>query len=629
MLIGTVTPKDKIARLAPHRATIAFAASVSLAAAGAVGADGTDADIANLKRHVERLASEEWQGRLTGTEGARFAADYLAQELVELGAEPLPGEDDFFLDFDFTAGTKDSGSSLTLGPEDGPEETKVRFTGAETVQALSFSESGSVTAPAVFAGYGMVVPEADGFSYDAFAGLDVDGKIVVLFRYFPEDAEGDMRGRLARFSGLRYKALQARERGAKAIIVITGPRSPNKGEVVPMTFDAAIAGSALVAVSASGDVAAQLLSHGSDKTVEEIQQSFDDANPHSVGFDLNGLELTVEAKVEREQRVGRNVVGVLSRKAAGFAEPLDEPYVLLGAHFDHLGRGRSAGSLADKDEADAVHYGADDNASGVAALLATARRLAESEGRRVVLGFWSGEELGILGSAAFVKEGILDSDEISAYINFDMVGRVRDNKLSLQAVGSSPGWTQVIEQSNVPVGFDLELQEDPYLPTDSSSFNQASVPTLNFFSGSHSDYHRPSDTADKINYEDLDRVSQLGALIARRVGRRAEPLEFALVERKVEEGGGRDGLRAFTGTIPDYGTEVDGLLLSGVIEGGPAEEAGIQGGDIIIEFAGQAIANVYDYTYALDAVKVDEPVTVVFTRDGEEHRVTMTPRARK
>lgn len=582
-----------------------------------------------MVQHVETLASPEWQGRLTGTDGARSAADYLAGALADLGAEPLAGEDDFFLDFDFTAGTNDDGSSLTLMTtgEDGSKSRS--FSGADTVQALSFSENGTVTAPVVFAGYGMTVPEADGFGYDSFASIDVEGKVVVLFRYFPEDAEGPARGRLARFSGLRYKALQAREHGAKAMVVVTGPRSPNAGEVVPMAFDAAIADSGLLAVSASAEVAAALLSHGSDKTLEEIQASFDDANPHAVGFPLDGLEVTIEARVERERKVGRNVVGVLGRDAVASGEQLPEPYVLLGAHYDHLGQGRAAGSLADKEDADGIHHGADDNASGVAAVLAAGERLRGVQGRKVILGFWAGEELGLLGSSAFVDHGPIDPGELSAYLNFDMVGRVRDNRLSVQAVGTSAAWPKLIEQSNVPIGFAIELQQDPYLPTDSSSFNQAKVPTLNFFSGSHSDYHRPSDTAEKINYEDLGRVAQLGASIASRVAESPEPLDFVLVERQVEAGGGRDGLRAFTGTIPDYATEVDGLLLSGVIEGGPAEEAGLAGGDVIVEFAGQKIANIYDYTYALDAVKIDVPVTVVFLRDGEKKQVTMTPRARK
>lgn len=604
-------------------------------AAGALFSTGaTLAAEAELRQHVETLASEAWQGRMTGSSGAAAAAEYLAGELSELGATPLPGQEDFLLEFEFTAGTNDTGSAIKINAEAAEAGSAGEsFSGTQLVQALSFSEEGEVTGPAIFAGYGMVVPDDGEFSYDSYAGIDIEGKVVVALRYFPEDAEDETRARLSRFSGLRYKAMQARERGALAMIVVTGPRSPNAGEVVPMSFDAAVADSGLLAVSAGGEVAARLLSYGSDKSVEEIQRSFDDANPHVVGFDLEGVEVTVKASIERERKTGRNVVGVLPGGAPtgsnGDGAGVDKPYVAIGAHFDHLGKGRKAGSLADKSEADAVHYGADDNASGVAAALSVASRLAGQElPRQVVVAFWSGEEIGILGSAAFAKGEELAPEQIAAYINFDMVGRSRDNKLSLQAVGSSPVWAGLIERSNVPVGFDVSIQTDPYLPTDSTSFNTVKVPTLNFFTGSHDDYHRPSDTAEKLNYEDLDRVAQLGALIAGKVSRLEEAPEFVTVERKVEEGGGRDGLRAFTGTIPDYGTEVDGLLLSGVIEGGPADEGGLKAGDVIVEFGVKKISNIYDYTYALDAVKIGEPLKVVFLRDGERMETTITPRAR-
>jgi hypothetical protein len=219
-------------------------------------------------------------------------------------------------------------------------------------------------------------------------------------------------------------------------------------------------------------------------------------------------------------------------------------------------------------------------------------------------------------------------DRIQAYLNFDMVGRMRDNKLTVQATGTSAAWPRILEQANVVAGFDLQLQEDPYQPTDVSSFSQAGVPSLNFFTGTHSDYHRPSDTADKINYEDLDRVVEFATAIARRAGDAAEPLPFTKVEPRVTPGA-RAGLRIFTGTIPDYSTDVKGLLLSGVIGGGPAEQAGLRKGDIIVEIAGQTIANIYDYTYALDVLKVGEPSKVVYLRDGQRMQTTLTPAARR
>jgi Zn-dependent M28 family amino/carboxypeptidase len=300
---------------------------------------------------------------------------------------------------------------------------------------------------------------------------------------------------------------------------------------------------------------------------------------------------------------------------------------VLGAHYDHLGLGAGGNSLATKDEAGMVHVGADDNASGAAAVLSAGSIMAgRPRTRNVVLAFWSGEELGLLGSAAFLARPPVPADQLAAYLNFDMVGRMRDNKLTIQATGTSPGWGPIIEQANVLAGFDLQLQADPYQPTDVTNFNAASVPCLALFTGVHTDYHRPSDTADKINYEDLDRVVDFAVAILSRIGSGAT-LEFAKVEQVMQQN--RAGVRVFTGTIPDYSSDAKGLLLSGVIGGGPAEQAGLQKGDVIVEIAGQTIANIYDYTYALDVLRIGVAAKVVYVRAGERRETTLTPAARK
>ena len=571
--------------------------------------------------HVETLSADALEGRLTGTTGAHEAADYIIEQLRSIGAESLPGQEDYRLPFEFTAGVSDGGSSLEI-------TNGASWQTAEAVQGLSFSDSAVVQGEVVFAGYGLVVPEAQEFSYDSYATLDVEGKIVLILRYFPEDVDQDQRGILARYSGLRYKAMAARQRGATAVVVVTGPRSPNAGQTVPMTFDTAIAGSGIVAASVNGAVADAIFEHVPNQTLDSLQADFDTGNPHIAGFAIDGLELTLDVTVTRETLTGNNVVGYLPPFSSQVALEA-KPYVMYGAHYDHLGYGMQGNSLAPQNEHGAIHNGADDNASGVAAVLAAGAWLAEQQlGRGIILAFWSGEELGLLGSSEFVKAAPLPIEQISAYLNFDMVGRARDNRLSLQAVGTSEAWRGLIEQSNVPVGFNVSLQDDPYLPTDVMSLNAASVPSLNFFTGSHEDYHRPTDDADSINYDDLDRVARLGALIGRKVALREDPLEFVQVEQVAQQGL-RASVRVFTGTIPDYTSDVEGLLLSGVIEGGPAAIAGLQEGDVIVEFAGQSITNIYDYTYALDAVKIGEALAVVFIRDGERLEVILIPTARQ
>ncbi|HVS66848.1 MAG TPA: M20/M25/M40 family metallo-hydrolase [Thermoanaerobaculia bacterium] len=575
-----------------------------------------------LLADVGWLASADLEGRLTGTTGEQLAAEYLAQSLADAGAEPLPGQEGYLMPFEFTSGTDDAGSSIrvTAGSQ------TLSWDDTADVRALSFSDNQTVRGQVVFAGYGLTVPDSQDFGYDSYATLDVTDKVVVVLRYFPEDVDGEARTTLARYSGLRYKARTARENGAKALLVVTGPRSPNAGETIPMTFDTAIAGSGIAAASISAEVAAALLSGRPDLDLAAAQKMFDDGNPHTAGFELPDVEVELDVKVRRERRTGYNVVGLLP----GSDPSAPEPYVVVGAHYDHLGRGGGGNSLARKDELGGIHHGADDNASGTAAVLQIARDLAPFElDRTVVLALWSGEELGLLGSSAFLDSGAIPADQIAAYVNMDMVGRMKDNKLSAQSVGSSPVWPRLLEQANVPIGFDLQTQEDPYLPTDSASFYQAKVPALQLFTGSHADYHRPSDTAEKINLADLARVARFAGLITRRLAELDDAPDYAVVQRKQAAGGDRDAVRAFTGTIPDYTTDVEGLRLGGVMAGGPADQAGLREGDVIVRFGGATIANIYDYTYALDAVKVGVPVEVVFVRDGEQRTTTITPAARQ
>jgi hypothetical protein len=569
---------------------------------------------------VSALASEEMEGRLTGSEGERRAGEYISRELERLSVRPLPGRSSFRLAFEFTAGVNDTGSSLAIGDWKAP---------ADSLRGLSFSETGRAEGPVVFAGYGITVPGSQDFGYDSYQGLDVQDKIVLVLRYFPEDASTEAKATLARYSGLRFKALNARDRGARGLLVVSGPRSPNAGSLAGMSFDSAAAGSGIVAASIDGRLADELFrrAEGVAKTLADAQKELDGGNPHVSGFALPNINVELEVRLERELGTARNVVGYLPATAEG---ALADRMVVAGAHYDHLGRGREGNSLAGKEESGAIHPGADDNASGVAAVLRIASLLKDRERRApVAFAFWSGEELGLLGSNEFVRGEALASAPIAAYVNFDMVGRMRDNKLILQAVGTSTVWPRLIEQTNVPIGFDLQLNDDPYLPTDVMSFNQAEVPSLNFFTGSHPEYHRPADRAELLNYEDLERVAEFGALLVQKVASLEESPRFVKVARTRQEGGSRDTLRVFTGTIPDYSTEVSGLRLSGVIEGGPAEEAGLRGGDVIVEFAGRKIANIYDYTYALDVAKVGEPIAVVFLRDGERRQTRLTPRARK
>src|SRR5688572_12396980 len=250
--------------------------------AGAVAAPAAQVTTTSPTRaHVETLASEKFGGREAGSDGERLAAGYIAAQLQRIGARPLPGRRDMFQAFEFTAGSRDGGSSLSFIPGGAPGSSY----GAADVRALSFSDDGTAEGEVVFAGYGLVVPESANFGYDSYAGLDVEDKIVLVLRYFPEDADAQTKSALARYADLRYKANAARQRGAKAMLVVTGPRSPNAGELVPMTFDTAIAGSGIPAASISGTAASSLLRNVKDgRSLLLIQRELDSGNPHVAGF---------------------------------------------------------------------------------------------------------------------------------------------------------------------------------------------------------------------------------------------------------------------------------------------------------------------------------------------------------
>ena len=581
---------------------------------------------ADLQAEAAWLAAPEREGRLAGSPGAKSAADFAAGYFGALGLNPLGT--DFFQTFEFSAGERLIADKCALAVE--ADGRKASFVLDRDFRPLPFSDNGEIEGEVIFAGYGLSVPE-DGKNtrYNSYDGIDVKDKIVLLLRYVPEGVEAARRAQLNRYSGLRYKAMMARERGAKAVLVVTGPNSPNAGELLPMTGDGSNSGSGIIAASISGATADALLSPGG-KNLKELQTALDSENPHAEGgFILPKIKVKLAAGVEHIRKADRNVVACLPPVGT-------DEYVLVGAHYDHLGSSAAGSSMAQAGEEGKVHPGADDNASGTAAVLEIAASLANRRAserltfqRGVIFALWSGEEIGLLGSAAFAEKPPVPLGKIAAYVNFDMVGRLRENKLTLQGVGSSKVWRKLIEKRNVAAGFNLTLQDDPYLPTDTTSIYPRKVPVLTFFTGSHEDYHRPTDTADKLNAEGMERIAKFAQQLVLDLASAPERPDFARVERSDAGTGSRDTLRAYLGSIPDYSTEVKGVKLSGVRAGSPAEKGGLKGGDVVVEFAGQKIANIYDYTYALDAVKIGTAVKVTVERDGKRVEVTVTPEARK
>ena len=594
---------------------------------------------ADIRSHVEYLASEQLQGRLTGTEGEIKATAYVADHFKKLGIEPGGDRGTYFQSFEFTAGI-DLGdkNNITWGKQN---------TGAELNKdwrPLSFTKTGNIDPSAiVFAGYGLEVPEGKGENgkkqelYSSYFHLDVKDKWVLILRYMPEELSPGERRRFARFSSLRYKTLIARQKGARGIIVASGPNAKVKHELVPLGTDASMSDSGIAAISVSNATAGKLLKAGGiDKTLKQLQDGLDSGKMQS-GIPLKAIKLAATLSIAQEKRTGRNVLGVI---------PADDPHapaVLIGAHVDHLGAEIGPGSRASGKEASSIHYGADDNASGTAGLMEIAEYLADLKAkgklplkRAVIFAAWSGEELGLLGSSHYVRKSakMFFGDEdakldklFAAALNMDMIGRF-DKSLVLQGVGSSSAWPAEIERRNAPLGLPIVTQADSYLATDATSFYLRGVPILNAFTGAHDDYHTPLDTPDKLNYEGAAKTAKFMALVTRGLMLSAETPAYVAM-KKPEEKGTRGGLRAYLGTIPDYSQgDIVGVKLSGVTKGAPADKAGIKGGDIITSLAGKELKNIYDYTYVLGALKIGKETTVKLLRKGKNISLKITPGSR-
>lgn len=584
-----------------------------------------------LEEDVQFLAADEREGRMTGSKGASVAGAFLADRLKEAGVQPLGDDGSYFQEFPFTSGVEtipdECALQLTM-----PDGEAMSFSLDKDFGPLSFTASDEVEGGVVFAGYGLTTPETIEDAYDSYAGLDVQDKIVVALRYVPEDVTPERRAELNLYSGSRFKALIAREAGAKALLIVTGPNSPNAGELMPLKADQSHSSSGIIVASISGDVADALLA-GSGKTLAELQTGLDTENPHFDGtLQIPDVTVRIATGVARTKATGRNVLGIVP--AAD--DRKDGEYIVIGAHYDHIGYGE-IGSLAHKGEEGQIHNGADDNASGTAVVLELSTLLAHARAadpsgfaRGVIVGFWSGEELGLIGSSYFVEHPPFPLDNMIAYLNFDMVGRLRENELVVQGMGSSPRWVELAEKNNVMAGFSLKIQQDPFLPTDASAFYPKMVPVMSFFTGSHEDYNRPTDDWQTLSYDGMERITHFALAIANDLIAEPTRPQYAKVERRKEKSAQRGALRAYLGTIPDYATEgIEGVKLSGVSAGGPADKAGLLGGDIIIEFGGRKIMDIYDYTYALDAVKIGDPVQVVVIRNEERVTLTVVPESRK
>ena len=645
---------------------------LGLCVPGRLPAEDEAALTERLKECVRTLAADEFEGRGVGTQGLDLAAEYVSRAFADAGLEVTVAGGDPYQEFEVTTGarlTEPNRLSL-LGP--GGQTIDLAYD--TDFRACSFGEAGAFDAGIAFVGYGI---ESEEPAWNDFAGVDVEGKVVLLMRRNPQQSREDGLFAVAhgnsRHASLSVKVSHAFQHKAAAVLIVNDPFSGrnereqleshlNEAEraiislsealvdaaegdrakaaeelatavrhlrevrrqlerhsldpLMPFGYGGTRTGRSLPVLHITQAAADQLLQAALGKSLSELEAEID-ATGAPASAPLEGWTARGEAGLEPVRVPVKNVIGVLEGEG-----PHANETIVIGAHYDHVGMGGD-GSLAPG--ANEVHNGADDNASGTAALIELARRLAvrpEPPPRRIVFLAFTGEERGLLGSAHYVKEPIFPLESTVAMINMDMVGRLQDNRLTVFGTGTSPAWNDWLDKFAAEETLELAKKPEGFGPSDHASFYPHSIPVLHLFTGTHSDYHRPSDDWDKLNYEGMVQILELVEQLVDAVAAAPERPEYVEVQGRASID--RDGARPYFGSIPDFGSDAAGYAIQGVAPGSPADQGGLQSGDVIVKLGGNQIGGLDDFDLALRKYSAGQEVEVVVLRGSEEVTLKVT-----
>jgi hypothetical protein len=571
---------------------------------------------------VRFLASSEMRGRWTGSPELEKAAHFIADRFQAFGLQTAGQNGSYMQPFQVTTEAK-------LGKANRFRYTRAakRVTvPADDFRPFNFSSSGKLSGLAVFAGYGITAPE---YNYDDYAGLDVSGKVVVILRHEPQeyDENSVFAGRIyTRHAQFASKTSNAKLHGAAGVILISD-RANHRNEGDELEKFGSSGGPADAGIPFVQVKAARLDGwfETAGKDLDNLQAAIDqDLKPRSFAFPET---LRVDATIEVD-RVPRTVHNI-----AGYLPGATDEYVVVGAHYDHIGTGEQF-SMAPS-QAGTIHPGADDNASGAAGVVELARWFSRQprQKRGILFLAFAGEELGLLGSSHFVDHPSLPLDKAVAMINMDMIGRIRDGKVYVGGLATGDSLRATLDRIAPRHKLNLDYSDTTgYGSSDHTSFTTKQVPVLFFFSGLHSDYHKPTDTWDKIDapatVELLRLIAEvtdtLRELHTRPTFVRIEPKRPAHGDHPAGPVGGGGGYGPSFGSIPDFGGGVKGVRFADVRDGSPAAKAGFQSGDILIEFDGKPIGNLEDFTYVLRSKKPGDAVVVKVLRDGKPVQATVT-----
>jgi hypothetical protein len=595
---------------------------VFLAAATALAHSNDDAVLQRMKKDIFFLASPECEGRGVGTKGIDLAADYIANELKNAGLKPGAKDGSYFQPFTVAQGQPVIVATNTLTFK-GPQGQTTELVLDKDFKVQPMAATGKVEAPVVFAGYGLSVPEA---KYDDFGGVDVAGKIVVVIRRVPryDSKLPPFAGDKDAHVGLESKIANCEIHKAAAVLFINDQGQAKEGDNFAVYTDVAAASVPVLQLRRA--VLDTMLESGNKTTLTDLEKAIDeDLKPRSAP--IAGWTASLQTNVVRAGFPCKNIIGVL--EGAG---PLADETVVIGAHYDHLGFG-GFGSLAKSPSTKQIHPGADDNGSGTTSVIEMARHfgaMKERQGRRLVFMLFSGEERGLLGSKYYCnKEPLFPLEKTVAMINLDMVGRLGEGEkkptLNAEGLGSGKDFDKLVEKKNADFGFNLQLSKAIIPYSDHASFSSKKVPVIFLWTGKHEDYHRPTDTADKINIAGMAKIASFAEkFVAYFMTLEKRPEYIAYAEKSAGPGAGPMGPRMRIGIV--YGDDTNkGVLLDSVTEGGPAGKAGIKAGDRIVSIAGLPTPNVNTYMAVMQKQKANMPLEITVSRDGKELKLSVTP----
>jgi len=579
----------------------------------------------DIKKTVEYLASEKFKGRFTGSEEEIIYTDDLSQLFKKWGLKSVVDKK-IIQEFEFVSDVKagEANSASLQGRLN--KELKL----GQDYQLISYSKTGDFKpAPMVFAGFGIKAPANAQFAgFDSYKGLDVSHKWVVILDDLPRPGPQEFakHSYLLAFSRLQHKITIAKNLGAYGVIVIS------ETPISDMKYSGRLSDSQLPILKISKETFESLLKNSIqndasfDTHLNNYNKIIEKYSQYDVpaGFEFRSQYFTSKIELVLKKSKGRNVIAGLNLQSK-------KPALVIGAHLDHLGTGLTGSSLATSDMKNKIHFGADDNASGVAGVLELAHFYSQKENlaklkRPIIFALWSGEELGTLGSLYFTQHYSQLDKKIVANLNMDMIGRLRES-LNIQGVGSAQKFKAIAELATLKTGQPLNLTNDPYLPTDSMSFYVSGVPAISFFTGAHSEYHTPLDTPETLNYDGIVKVLDIVKIYSDEFALNSE---INLIYEKVEGNSGQKlegrSFRIFLGTIPDYSQEgIKGVKISGVAKNSPAEKAGLKSGDVIVEFNNMKIENIYDYVYTLQSVQPDLKTNIIIQRSSKTEKLEIIP----